>query len=64
MPAYASSTPNIRKALRKLREIDLVEQIGGRGRPAIYRRLVKISIEETWLSRTLPAGQVYRRTLR
>jgi ATP-dependent DNA helicase RecG len=37
--ALGLSTPNIRKALRKLREIDLVEQIGGRGRPTTYRRL-------------------------
>lgn len=31
------SRPNIRKALRSLRNMGLVEQVGGRGRPTTYR---------------------------
>jgi hypothetical protein len=30
------SRPNIRKALRSLRAVGMVEQIGGRGRPMTY----------------------------
>ncbi|GAB3987950.1 ATP-binding protein [Actinoallomurus acanthiterrae] len=32
------TAPNIRKALRKLRNQGLVQQLGGRGRPTTYRR--------------------------
>jgi ATP-dependent DNA helicase RecG len=33
--------PNIRKALRALRGVGLVEQLGGKGRPTTYRRIAE-----------------------